>query len=73
MYQFGLNQHILDYVDTKDELHSISRQGRHEENWLVIHASYIDLWDARRYHVFLEATSDDWYRYLYVIVSAHYA
>ena len=35
-------------------MHNISRQSKHNENWLVIYASYLDLWDARRYCVFKE-------------------
>jgi hypothetical protein len=43
MQQFGLSWHISDYIDTGDEQHNISRQGKHEVNWLVIHASYLDI------------------------------
>jgi predicted kinase len=50
--QFRLSQHILDYVDIADELHSISHQAMREGIWLIIHASYLDLENARRYHVF---------------------
>jgi hypothetical protein len=32
MRQFVLSQHILDYIDIGDELHSISRQGKREGN-----------------------------------------
>jgi hypothetical protein len=41
--QFRLSQHILDYVDIADELHSISHQAMREGIWLIIHASYLDL------------------------------
>jgi hypothetical protein len=32
MWQFSLSQHILDYIDTGDELYGISRKGKREEN-----------------------------------------
>ena len=32
MRQFGLSQHILDYIDTTKELHSVSRQGKRKGN-----------------------------------------
>ena len=54
MWQFGMSQHILDYVDTCDELHDISRQGKQEENWLLIHRVYLNMWHARRDHIFVE-------------------
>ncbi|GFZ09841.1 hypothetical protein Acr_21g0004400 [Actinidia rufa] len=54
MRQFGLSQHIPNYVDTGDELHDISRQGRREENWLLIHAAYLDMWHDMRDHIFVE-------------------
>ena len=54
MQQFGLSQHIPYYVDTRDELHDISRQGRREGNWLLIHAAYLDMWHAKRDQIFVE-------------------
>jgi hypothetical protein len=43
MWQFEWSQHVPDYVDTGDELHNISYQGKREGNWLMIHTSYLDL------------------------------
>jgi hypothetical protein len=37
MCQFGLYQHILDDVDTLDDLHVINDQGKMDDNWCVVH------------------------------------
>ena len=54
MQKFDLSQHISDYVGISGELHNISRLGKREENWLVIHAAYLNLWDARKDWLFIE-------------------
>ena len=37
MCRFGLYQHILDDVDTLDDLHVINDQGKMDDNWCVVH------------------------------------
>jgi hypothetical protein len=54
MQKFGLSQHISDYVSISGELHNISRLGKREENWLVIHAAYLNLWNARKDWLFIK-------------------
>jgi hypothetical protein len=51
MQQFGVSQHIPDYVDTDDKLYIISYAKR-DENCLVIHESYLDIWYAKMDSVF---------------------
>ena len=37
MCQFGLYQHILDDVDTLDDLHVINGRGKMDDDWCVVH------------------------------------
>ncbi|GFZ21558.1 hypothetical protein Acr_29g0007200 [Actinidia rufa] len=44
MRQFGLSQHIPDYVVTGDELHDISRQGRSSKLHEMVHVNYAPIY-----------------------------
>ncbi|MED6193397.1 hypothetical protein PIB30_018926 [Stylosanthes scabra] len=48
MRQFGLDQPIPDRSHQPDHLHSITRSGRTDDVWHVIHADDIQRWDERR-------------------------
>jgi hypothetical protein len=37
MCHFGLYQHILDDVDTFDDLHVINGRGKMDDDWCVVH------------------------------------
>jgi hypothetical protein len=57
MRQFKLSQHISNYVDFGEKLHSVGCYGKYKENWIVIHASYLNFWDARKNSIFEEQKS----------------
>jgi hypothetical protein len=52
MHQFGLHQHIYVDVDTFDNMYDVNNRGKEEDDWLVVHAQYVNLWHAWRDHVF---------------------
>ena len=44
--QFGMKQGIPVDVDTSIELHKITLQGKHHEDWAEVHAPHIAKWAA---------------------------
>ena len=72
MRQFGISQHIPNYVDTGDELHDISFQGNRQVNWLLIHAAYLDMWHGKIDHI-CGAVSSDRSSKLHEMVHVDYA
>ncbi|KAI5556839.1 hypothetical protein BDE02_18G062000 [Populus trichocarpa] len=53
MRQFGFKQQILSDIDTSNQLHSISRSGRHADYiWMIHHLQYISMHDAWRNFIF---------------------
>ena len=44
--QFGMKQGIPENVDTSIELHKITLQGKHHEDWAQVHALHIAKWAA---------------------------
>jgi hypothetical protein len=55
MRQFDFKQHISSNLDTRDQLHFISRLGRHADyNWMTHHLHHISMRDVRRNFIFRE-------------------
>jgi len=65
MHQFGLHQHIVDGVDTLVDLYVVNHRGIMDDDWSVVHIEYVNLWHAKRDHIFTK-----WYppieSYLYM-------
>ena len=47
MHQFGLHQHILDDVDTLDDLYVVNHRGIMDDDWSVVHIEYVNLWHTK--------------------------
>jgi hypothetical protein len=55
MQQFDFKQHIPSDIDISDQLHSISRSGRHVDyNWMIHHPKHVSMWEAQRKFIFRE-------------------
>jgi len=54
MYQFGLHQNIHVDADTLDNMYDVNNRGIEEDDWLVVHAQYVNLWHVWRDHVFTD-------------------
>jgi hypothetical protein len=52
MHQFGLHQHIVDGVDTLVDLYVVNHRGIMDDDWSVVHIEYVNLWHAKRDHIF---------------------
>ena len=51
MPQFGMTQHVPMEPSQPQQLHDITLRGKFTENWQVIHAPYIALWNNRQTYV----------------------
>ena len=53
MRQFGYHQPVPDLrlTENQQELHSLDRRGKGNQDWLTAHRAYVEVWTDRHSHV----------------------
>ena len=51
MRQFGLQQSIPDPPRQPEQLHDLTLRGKESDNWMLLYASVIQIWNERAQYV----------------------